>query len=90
MACRTTEELLDLQNDLTAVLLQITALEAGILAGPVSGTISYVFDSGTGRQQEKFVSPIEASDALGRLIARRNRLRRALSGQSLTSLRLRR
>jgi len=90
MACRTSEELTDLQNDLIAVRAQITAIQAGILIGPVSGTISYIFDSGTGRQQEKFVSPIEASDALGKLMARRDRLVRALSGQSLTSLRLRR
>lgn len=90
MACRTAEELTDIQNDLAATLAQITALQAGILVGPVSGTISYIFDSGTGRQQERFISPIEASDALGRLMARRDRLRRQLSGQSLTSQRLRR
>lgn len=90
MAYRTADELTDLQGDLTAVLAQIAALQAGILVGPVSGTISYIFDSGTGRQQEKFVSPIEASNALGALMARRDRLRRALSGQSLNSLRLRR
>jgi len=90
MACRTTDELTDLQNDLVVTLAQIVALSASIVKGPMSGTVSYNFDSGTGRQQEKFSSPMEANNALGQLMARRDRIRRALSGQSLSSLRLRR
>lgn len=83
MTCITTDRKTDLDSDLAAVLADITAMNAAITAVSVSGTKSYTFDSGTGRAQEVFNSPLEMISARDRLIARRDYLRRALSGTTL-------
>ncbi len=90
MACVTTDQLADITGDLTAVLAHIAAIDAA-LAGPmINGTKSYVFDSGTGRQQEVFASPLEMIETRSKLAATRDRLRRNVNGTSIMTTRLRR
>jgi len=83
MTCLTTERKTDLEADLVAVLANITLLDAAITGFALTGTRSYTFDSGTGKAQEVFNSPLEMITARERLIAQRNYLRRALDGTTL-------
>jgi len=83
MTCITTNRKTDLDNDLIAVLANITAIDAAILAFATTGTKSYTIDSGTGRAQQVFNSPLEMITTRDRLIAQRNYLRRALNGTSV-------
>lgn len=86
----TTDQLTDLQTDLTAVLAHITAIDAALTNFGLTGTKSYIFDSGTGRQQETFNSPLELIDTRSRLRAERDYLRRALNGDTIIRQKLRR
>lgn len=83
MTCITKTRKTDLENDLTAVLANITALDTAIANFSLSGTKSYSFDSGTGRAQEIFINPLEMIKSRDQLISRRNYLRRALNGTSI-------
>ena len=90
MTCLTADQITDLRSDLVAVLLQITATEAAMVGAGSNGTKRYDFDAGAGRQSETFNDPLTMIAALGGLIARRDRLRRKLSGYSKLTLKLRR
>lgn len=90
MTCLTADQITDLQSDLIAVLLQITAMESAMVGAGSNGTKRYDFDSGTGRQSETFNDPLLMSNALDKLMARRDRLRRKLAGYSKLTLKLRR
>ena len=83
MACITTQRKTDLENDLVAVLANITAIDASIASFALSGTRSYTFDGGTGRSQEVFNSPLEMLNTRKNLVATRDYLRRALTGTTL-------
>lgn len=90
MTCLTADQITDLQSDLTAVLLQITATEAAMIGSGSNGTKRYDNDAGFGRQSETFHDPLIMSDALSKLMARRNLLRRILDGRSTLTIKLRR
>jgi len=83
MTCITSERKTDLDNDLAAVLANITAIDTAIASFSLGGTKSYSFDSGTGRSQEVFNNPMEMIKTRDSLIATRNYLRRALNGTSI-------
>jgi len=83
MACITSQRKTDLESDLDAVLANITAIDAAILAFSLSGTKSYSFDSGTGRAQEVFNNPMEMIKVRSNLTATRDLLRRQLNGTSI-------
>jgi len=83
MTCITTDRKTDLEADLAAVLIDITAMNTAISGVSTNGTRSYSFDSGSGRAAEVFNSPMEMIDARNNLIARRDYLRRALNGTTL-------
>ncbi len=90
MAYITSDRKAIVESDLASVLAQIAALQAAFLAYSTNGTDSYTFDSGTGRQQEKFTSPMEMSKVLSSLEAKRDRLIRELGGKLLLHQQLRR
>jgi hypothetical protein len=84
MPCITSENKADWTADLVSVRAQITAINL-TLAGSsaLSGVSEYTFDSGTGRQTEKFNSPQELIKTLELLIARREYLKRKLNGTDI-------
>lgn len=90
MAYITTERKAIVESDLAAVLAQIAAIQAAFLTYSTNGTDSYTFDSGTGRQTEKFTSPMEMIKVLNGLEAKRDRLYRELNGKLLLHQKLRR
>lgn len=90
MTCLTADQIIDLRSDLIAVLAQITLMNAAMIGAGSNGTKRYDHDSGTGRQSETFTDPLTMSNALDKLIARRDRLRRKLAGYSKLTLKLRR
>jgi len=81
--CITADRKTDLESDLAAVLANITAIDAAILAVSLGGTKSYSFDSGTGRAQEVFNNPMEMIKVRSSLIADRNYYRLALAGKTI-------
>lgn len=83
MTCITTDRKTDLEDDLVAVLANITLIDSAISSFALSGTRSYTFDGGTGRAQEVFNSPLEMISARKNLVATRDYLRRALTGTTL-------
>lgn len=90
MTVLTSDQRTDYENDLAAVLAHITAIDSALTNFGLSGTKSYNFDSGTGRQQEQFSSPQELLDTRKRLIAERDLLRRILDGSSILTQKMRR
>lgn len=79
MGSLTTDQISDYTADLARVIAYIALLNTAILSGLDSAaTQEYSFDSGTGRQSEKFRSPLELMDRLNALEARRDLLRRIL------------
>lgn len=89
MPCITQQQYDDLVSDLTAVRLQIAAMQTAMTGAGSNGTKRYDFDSGTGRQSETFHDPLTLSDALGKLMARRDLLQRQIQGSSIVTLKLR-
>lgn len=83
MTCLTTDKKIDLEADLVSVLANITMIDTAISNIALSGTRSYTFDSGTGRAQEVFNSPLEMINVRKNLVATRDYLRRALNGTTL-------
>lgn len=91
MSCITTENKTKWTADLARTILMIAAIDAAFLDAADKATVSsYSFDSGTGRQQESFRSPLELIDALRRLEAKRDKLQRFLNGTAVTRMQLRR
>ena len=90
MSCLTADQITVLQSDLVAVLAQITLMNAAMIGAGSNGTKRYDFDSGTGRQSETFNDPLTMSNALDKLMARRDRIMRKLDGRSTLALKLRR
>lgn len=80
----------DLESDLAAILAHIAAIDAAMATGATSGTISYSFDSGTGRQQEVFTSPLILVKTRAGLVATRDKIRRELAGRSIMTQQARR
>lgn len=91
MTCIISEDRIDWEADLAATRAQITAINATLAnASALSGTSEYSFDSGTGRQSEKFSSPQELIQTLHLLIARRELLKRKLRGTDIVRSQVRR
>ncbi len=90
MAQITSDRETDLEGDLAAVLAHIIAIDAALATAATSGTKQYSFDSGTGRQQETFNSPLELIGTRRNLVANRDYLRRALIGRTIMTQQLRR
>lgn len=81
----------DLESDLTSVLLQIIAIDTAMSeATEKAATISYSFDSGTGRQQEVLRDPLKIFELRKSLVARRDLIRRLLGGTAIVRSQLRR
>lgn len=81
----------DLESDLVAVLAQITAIDTAMTkATETAATVSYTFDSGTGKQQEVFRDPIKIFELRKSLVARRDLIRSQLNGTAITTMQLRR
>ena len=84
MGSLTTDQRSDYEADLVAVLAHITAIDTAISSGLESAaTQEYSFDAGTGRQSEKFRSPMELIDRRNALTSRRDLLRRILDGRTI-------
>lgn len=91
MGCLTTQQRTDYTSDLARTIAYIALLDDAILSGLDSAaTQEYTFDSGTGRQQEKFRSPMELLDRMKSLEARRDLLRRLLGCRVITQQQTRR
>lgn len=91
MTTITSDRYTDLQSDLTAVLAHITAIDTALASsGGISSTKEYSFDSGTGRQTEKFNSPLELIETRRGLVNERDRIRRILCGAGVMTQNTRR
>ena len=90
MSCITTENKAKWTADLAAIIAQLAAIDATMLTVATSGTRSYSFDSGTGRQQETFSSPLELFTLRRQLAATRDKLQRLLNGTAVSRMQLRR
>ncbi len=90
MSYITTENQAKWTADLAAIISQIAAIDAAMLTAATGGTKSYSFDSGTGRQQEAFSSPLELISARQKLAATRDLLQRKLNGTAIVREQFRR
>lgn len=90
MTCITSQQKTDLQGDLAATIAQIDAIDATLSNSVLIKTKEYSFDSGTGRQQEKFNTPMELINLRRSLVATRDLLRRKLNGTNVISQKTRR
>lgn len=91
MLCILSEDKTDWTADLAATRAQIAAINATLANdSALAGTSEYTFDSGTGRQTEKFNSPQELITTLHRLINRRELLKRMLRGTNIITSQTRR
>jgi hypothetical protein len=90
MSYITTENKEKWTADLAAIISQIAAIDAAMITAATSGTKSYSFDSGTGRQQETFNSPLELVATRQKLAATRDLLQRKLNGIAISRMQLRR
>lgn len=92
MTCINSEDLTRWQADLAATEAQIAAIDIAILSGPLNsnGVKEYTFDSGTGRQTEKFNSPQELFTLRKTLMNTRDLLVRKIRGTNLMTTSIRR
>lgn len=92
MTCISSTDRDDWQADLESTRAQIAAINSFLASdqGLAGGVSEFVFDSGTGRQSTKFNSPQEMIEALHRLVARRELLKRKLGGRDIMRTQTRR
>lgn len=83
MTCITSERKTRVENEITSIELKLAAIDSSILGVSLNGTKSYTIDSGTGRAQQVFESPLIMIAASERLTARLEYLHRLLNGTTI-------